>query len=294
MDNKSEGLVKRRVIYTVLIGGYEGFIDSDLQTCANTDLICFTDSEELTSNNWEVRRVAARFPGDSIRSSRYLKIMGPVILDDYEESLYIDNSVLLTTPPDELLDQFLDGVEFALPHHSFRTSVAAEFDAVDSAGFDDPSRIYEQMLHYLNSNPGVMDEKPYSAGILARRHSPLIKEVMTRWWEHVLRYSRRDQLSLNYVLNEFEINMKVLEIDIMGSDFHQWPVETNRNNSLAKASTVYDAIRSIPTCKIGALQNEVDRLRVEAETINSARENAGHGLPIDLFRRLLNRLNRKK
>lgn len=254
----------KRLIYTALIGDYEQFQGPTLDVNENTDLVCFTDNPNLRSDHWKIKVVTPRFPQDNIRSARYLKIQGPKFNVEYDESLWIDNTVLLKKSPESLFEKYLTDHDMALPRHSYRTSVAAEFDAVDASGFDDVNRIYEQMLHYIKINPGTLDEKPYWTAILLRKHNQVVFELMDAWWEHVLRYSRRDQLSLNYVISvmaERGLRMNELEIDNQSSDFHQWPVNTCRKVKLSRTSTFYDHYKDIPQVKIGRLENENQLLK---------------------------------
>jgi hypothetical protein len=71
--------------------------------------------------------------------------MGPELLDGYDESLWIDNTIVLRTAPERILDEWLADADLAMPLHCFRDSVADEFDAVDAAGYDDPARTSEQL-----------------------------------------------------------------------------------------------------------------------------------------------------
>jgi hypothetical protein len=51
---------------------------------------------------------------------------------------------------------------------------------------------------------------------------------MDLWLSHVLRYSRRDQLSLRYVLRATGLEPLVHELDNFDSEYHTWPVSSGR------------------------------------------------------------------
>jgi hypothetical protein len=261
----AESQNKKRIIYTALMGRYEEFRADTPAISTESDLVCFTDNPSLRSDVWSVELIKPRFEDDSIRSARYIKIMGPAFLAGYDESLWLDNSVLLRASPDALMDRFIHDVDFALPLHSFRHTVAAEFDAVAESGLDDFSRVYEQMIHYATSSAQVLDERPYWTAILARKHNSTVVELMNRWWEHVLRYSRRDQLSLNYVLQGHRIALRRIDIDNYDSEYHQWPIGTNRRMEIKRSNSLYDAYRSMPQARLARLQSECDKLRRELE-----------------------------
>ncbi|AHI30142.1 glycosyltransferase domain-containing protein [Marinobacter similis] len=281
--------VKRRAIYTALIGNYESFSAPDYSVDEDTDLICFTDSDNVACSGWRVVKVEPRFPNDEVRSARYFKIMGPLLLEDYDESLWLDNTVFLKVAPDAFVDALLMDEDIALPMHSFRESVAAEFDAVNAAGYDDVSRVYEQLFHYAQSHPDVLSERPFWTAIIARRHTKSVKALMAHWWDHVLRYSRRDQLSFNCVLMQSGLSFTGLDIDNHESDFHRWPVETKRNYNKTKKNTAHEAIFSAPVSKLAKLENELGYLRQEVARLNSL-SNGSSSIPQDLFRQVLKSL----
>ena len=96
--------VPRRAVYRALIGGYEQLREEEVARDSDVPFICFTDDSTLRSKTWEVVHVAPRVPFDSSRSARALKILGHPVLDDYDETLWIDNTVALRRPPDALYD----------------------------------------------------------------------------------------------------------------------------------------------------------------------------------------------
>lgn len=252
---------RRYVVYTALIGNdYEEINISPFPDDDNCDYICFTNIQTLTSTKWNIIQVTPYFPRDNIRSARYLKIMGPLLLGQYEASLWIDNSVSLKKHASEIIDDWLSDTDIALPDHSFRSSIAAEFEAVESAGFDDPSRIYEQLIAYANSDQQSILEKPFWTAILARRHTENNFSFLLRWWSHVLRYSRRDQLSFNYAAKEEKISAKRIMIDNHSSEFHVWPAIKHRNRKLT-SEKISSCLR-IPFMDVGQIHNELTRQEI--------------------------------
>ena len=73
----------KRVVYTVLIGDYEQLNEQPQVTTSGIDFVCFTDDTELKSETWNIRVIEPRFPRDSVRSQRYLKMIGPELLSEY-------------------------------------------------------------------------------------------------------------------------------------------------------------------------------------------------------------------
>lgn len=219
-------MASRRVVYTALTGSYETLLDQPVAALYNdVDLICFTDDPGLTSKTWQVRPIEISFPLDSNRSSRRPKILAHEYLADYDESLYIDNAVLLTVAPDVLFDEWLPAhAPMALLRHSFRATLRAEFDAVVAEGRDAAWICDEQREHYARGHPDTMAGPALWGGLLLRRHNdPAVHSAMSIWWEHVLRYSRRDQLSLPVALQSAGLDALVHDVDNYVSPYHEWP-----------------------------------------------------------------------
>jgi hypothetical protein len=158
-------------------------------------------------------------------SQRDIKIRPHVHLPSFSRSVYIDNSVLLKMPPERLLDvAAASPCGLLLAPHSVRETVMDEFLEVVREGFDENSRIFEQLNHYLLSCPEVLEERPWLAGLMVRDHRNLsLRRALEIWALHVMRYARRDQLSANAALRAVGIQPLPLPIDNFESEFHSWP-----------------------------------------------------------------------
>lgn len=211
-----------RVVYTAVLGGYEALTEQKVAARSDVPFVCLTDDPGLRSATWDVRLVEPAYPLDHVRSARRLKILGHEALGGAQETLWIDNRVQLKALPESVLDEWLADVDLAMPSHSFRDDLMDEFRAVIDAGYDDPGRIYEQLWHYLRLRPHVVERKPLWTAILARRYGPAVDAATAVWFEHVLRYSRRDQLSVLAALDETGVPCGTHDLDNYKSDLHVW------------------------------------------------------------------------
>jgi hypothetical protein len=218
----------RSAVYTVLLGGYESLNDAQNVGDGTVDFLCFTDDGHLSSKVWDIRLVAPLFPRDLQRSQREIKVRGHTDLEPYERSLYIDNSVSLTQPPEGILDVWLAKHDLAIPLHSWRPRVLDEFLAVIELGLDEPARVYEQLYHYSENRADVLEQVPMWNAIIARNNTDTVQVTMRRWFDEILRYSRRDQLSANMVLGDSPVNLNRVQLDNFSSPIHEWPVPVNR------------------------------------------------------------------
>lgn len=257
------------MVYTALIGEYEALNEQPVAQTGSVDFVCFTDSPDVTSDTWQIRRIQPRFPLDTVRSARFLKVRGPELLAEYDESLWIDNTVLLTSDPHGLFDEWLAGHDVAIPLHNRRRSIIAEFDAVATHGYDDSARVYEQLIHYSQLDAPALETVPYWTALLARRHVPEVLAAMQVWYEHILRYSRRDQLSVNVALGMSDVPVNAVTIDNELSDFHRWPQHNARRWDITRGR-LGEALR-VPIAEIGARENQLRELQ---ERIDSERARA--------------------
>lgn len=220
-------------VYTVLLGGYESLTEQPVALTSSITFICLTDDPTLTSKTWDVKLIEPVLPQDSIRSQRYLKIMGHPLLQEFTQSLYIDNSVRLTRTPEEIFEKYAGQAPLVLPLHSFRRTVNEEFQEVTSLHLDDPDIVAKQLIRYQNLNPESLRQRPYWTAILLRDHTdPVIPELMGKWWNEVLNFSRRDQLSINACISS--VSFEVLSLEILNSKswFHRWPVAKGKKDEI--------------------------------------------------------------
>lgn len=260
-----------RAVYTALLGPYEDLSEQPAAEASDVPFICFTDRDDLVSDTWTIVKVELPFPFDLVRSQRQLKILGHPVLDAYEETLYIDNSVFLEARPEDILDEWLADSDFTLHRHSFRERVIDEFDEIVRLNYDDAGRVNEQLLHYAEAYPEVMLEQPYWNGMLARRRTPAVQASMRIWYDHVLRYSRRDQLSANVAFSLGEAQVNGIVGDNNASRWHRWPVDVKRRAALSQVT----GRRTGPLlAEVARLEREVAAERERAEAFLADKEAA--------------------
>ena len=224
--------MKETALYTVVMGEYENLNELDIAEEQDVDRFCFTDNKQIKSKSWNVVYTKPAFFSDQVRSARMVKIKRPEIVRTYSRSLYIDNTVALKANVVDILDSWLLEHDLAIPLHSFRRTVEDEFSEVLSAKLDSLERIEEQLLHYNSWNSSVLEQRPLWSGMIARSDSWKVDEFENNWINHVLRYSRRDQLSVNIAIEESTVTHKLVDIDNLSSEYHVWPVLNNRKEKI--------------------------------------------------------------
>jgi len=197
--------MSKLAVYTVLTGGKEPLGDpkSDLES-SNTDLeidfICFSDNPTLTSNVWQCRRLDTHsLPPE--KSSRRPKILPHEYLSDYKYSLYMDNICKLKRLPrmSDLRNNNSSNYCYKLFRHNTRNLIAEEALAIARFGYDAAHTLISQLDAYNKIVPLEKISPLSTCTVLLREHNhhQVIKHGIN-WWEHVLNFSKRDQMSFDF------------------------------------------------------------------------------------------------
>ena len=206
----------KSVVYTCVTNGYDSIseIASYGYVNPNWDYICFTDEQTLIDTGrlgiWEIRPLAFA-ELDNTRNNRWHKIHPHKLLPNYNESIYLDANIDILSP--YLFDQIKSlNQPFILPRHPSRNCIYDEYDNVLAEFMDDPRRVIRELKLIRRSG------MPKSFGltennILYRRHNEnAIISLMEDWWEMIRTYSRRDQLSLMWLLWKRNANVAAMTL----------------------------------------------------------------------------------
>src|SRR5690242_20038091 len=108
-------MTTRFCVFTSLLGNYEKLNDQPVASGSNIDFICFTDDRSLSSKTWKIVFIDPIFERDPVRSQRVIKLSPHDYCADYDASLYIDNSVILTAKPEDIFDRYQEHLDFLIP-----------------------------------------------------------------------------------------------------------------------------------------------------------------------------------
>ena len=138
---------------------------------------------------------------DPARAARRAKLMPHRYFPQADWSIWIDNKSRLKVDPERVLAAVRaqsDAGFFAFAHFR-RDCVYHEGQTVRELGLDDDRIVRERMRTYRAE--GMPEHAGLIEGhfIVRRHHDPDLIRFGERWFEHVLRYSRRDQISFPYL-----------------------------------------------------------------------------------------------
>jgi hypothetical protein len=256
-------------VFTALTGGYEPLAEQPAARASALPFICLTDDPTLVSTTWQIRPIAPLFADDPIRNQRALKIQAHRHLPEFAVSLYIDNSVRLAAPPEAILAAADLATGLCLPPHSFRASLLDEFLTVLDHKLDEPARIQGLLDQVTREAPHLLRERPFWSGLMIRDHRDgRVARAMDIWFAHVLRHSRRDQLSSLLAFHRAGLTPGVLAIDNHRSPFHSWPHLEGRD--AARRLWPSHAPPSPLAARLRALEREAAGLRAENASLSQA------------------------
>jgi hypothetical protein len=218
----------RLVVYTALIGAKESLANplADLPPGATSDLdidyVCVTDNPELRSPVWRMLQIpSGHVPAEKL--SRRPKALPHEYFPDSPYSLYIDNTVSFRRLPQSSDLQTLQPYLFKAFRHATRSNPLEEAAAVAMLGYDDVGTICRQLGFYAASRPLASISPLTTATVLLRDHGcPEVQRFGTLWWESVLAFSKRDQLSFDFALQESRCTVEYFEGSTHDNPFIHW------------------------------------------------------------------------
>jgi hypothetical protein len=233
------GRKPRLAVYTVLMGDKEplGNPLCDLPPGATTDIdvdyLCITDNHKLQSEVWKFAYIdSGHLPPEKL--SRRPKTMPHAYLADYDFSLYIDNTVALKRLPCLRDLATTRPYLFKVFRHATRHNPWEEADAVATLGYEDVGTICAQLDFYAKKRRLESITPLSTCTVILRSHNHAkVAEFGATWWEEILAFSKRDQLSFDFSLMNTGCAVEYFNGFTHENEFIRWPVRPRERRVLA-------------------------------------------------------------
>ncbi|WP_271009651.1 glycosyltransferase domain-containing protein [Paucibacter sp. B51] len=271
----------RLVIYTVLTGSKEPLGDplAELERARDdTDLdigfVCFTDNRALRSPVWEFRYLDDT-PLPPEKLSRRPKALPHEYLPDWEYSLYVDNIVRFKRMPRAADLQCASPYAFRTFRHTTRSNPRQEAEAIVQLGYESVDRLSAQLDFYATRMP-LSDITPLSTcTVILRQHMhPVLVKFGVIWWEQILNFCKRDQMSF-----DFAIHCAQAQIDYLPGLKHDNDlIQNSANIQPNRVHANFDAVRYAwmhrqdPAARANPRQHYLDHGRFEGRSYNARLE----------------------
>jgi hypothetical protein len=196
---------RTKVIYTCITNNYDDLIQHNYINF-DYDYICYTDSTKLLEMEsygiWKIKPLQYT-TSDAVRINRWHKIHPHILFPNYEESMYLDGDIDMRTNILFSLIQTDDVIR--IPIHN-DTCIYDEAVKIIKSG-KDKKECVEKMIDYLRSENFPQKYGLNENCIIYRKHNDKrIIMMMNMWWELIEKFSKRDQLSLSFVLWKFNVS----------------------------------------------------------------------------------------
>lgn len=193
--------MKKFLVLTSITGGKDELEDPSI-VFENCDYIAYVDKIYDNIKVWEQREVLNYTTIDNItdrRNAKPYKIISTIMFPNYEYIIWQDGNHKLRINPEEIIEKYGKEYDILLFKHPDRTCVYQEMSAVVQWQLD-----YKELVDYqfrFYKTVGMPDNFGlYEMSTFIVKNSKEIKELQLMWFEQIIRFSSRDQISLPYCL----------------------------------------------------------------------------------------------
>jgi hypothetical protein len=216
------------IVYTALFGGYDELAPIDFDS--KLFFYCFTDNKLLSIKGWEMKYV--EFPGLSPRdSNRQIKFKPNKYIPEALFTIYVDSNIKIKKDLSFLFVKYASKGDIAIPNHRTRKCLYEEANACLDAGIIIESEVNSQIEKYkLEGFPrsyGLSEN-----GIIFRKNTKIINDLMDSWWNEYENGVKRDQISLPYLAWKKNVKIYPLEETAFNrNDYFQYRIHKNDRRS---------------------------------------------------------------
>lgn len=197
------------VIYTAVIGQYDEILQPKVIDPRFDYILFSNDIHETSIGVWQIRHFS--YHNDiQTKIARWIKTHPEQLLPEYEASLWMDANIQIASSEfysrvDEL---YGNKTSLSTVKHPKLTCIYQEMLVMIYGRYEKES-VVVNWGHFLRKQNFPRDNGIVETGVLFRNHSvPTIKEFDKQWWWCIDNYSRRDQLSFNYVLWKLKLQFE--------------------------------------------------------------------------------------
>ena len=208
-------------VYTCITGNYDNL--KEIPNIENgIDYYCFTNNKKIKSNTWKVIYIEDD-KLSNVQLARKTKILGNDIVNSYDIALWMDGAVIFNKPIIEFINYYLKESDvFVAFKHGERNSIKDEAYACYRFNKETKDNI-NKLLKFLEKekyedNNGLIESTVY----IKRPKDKLVKETMKMWFDMIVKYTKRDQLSFNYCISKTGLSVKWINEKVFDNEWFSW------------------------------------------------------------------------
>jgi hypothetical protein len=132
------------------------------------------------------------------RNAKIYKILSFLFFPQYEYIIWVDGTHNLKKSPQDIITEY-EEFDLLVFKHPDRNCLFQEIETVKQRNLDTAEVLDEQKKYYtfmqMPQNYGLAEMTCF-----IKKNTPAVKQLEMMWWEHICRFSSRDQCSLTYCL----------------------------------------------------------------------------------------------
>lgn len=227
-------------VYTCITGEYDSINEFFDYKEKNIDYYLFTNNKKIVSDFWNVIYIENNNL-DNIRLARKIKILGNEIINKYKISVWIDGATYLKKPISDFINNECDMKKYSLVSfkHPNRNCIYDEAKACVIYNRDSKETIMNEISFLKKENYPCNNGLIESAILVRRNDDVILKKTMKLWFEMILKYSYRDQLSFNYVAWQEKLNFKLLNMSAFDNKYFGRNIHCSQKDHFLKEYRVY-------------------------------------------------------
>lgn len=192
-------------IYTAIVGDYDEILQPEVVDNRFDYILFSNDIKEPKVGVWQVRPI--NYHNDiQTKIARWVKTHPEELLSEYDCSVWMDANVRIKTTYTytRSVELYFSDVKISTVKHPNRDDIYAECGEVLVYCLE-KERVVFDWINILRKDGYPRKSGLYETNLLYRKHCSSIENMDALWWNYIEEYSRRDQLSFNYVLWKLQI-----------------------------------------------------------------------------------------
>jgi hypothetical protein len=201
------------IIYTCITNDYDWLLPP-LWQAKDVKYICFTDRKESV-RGWICKSISSSLAGmESNEIARRYKIFPEKYLPKHDWSLWVDGNVIVLKNVSSIIkDLEKNLVFFASSKHPIRNNIWEERRVCIEKGKikDYEISLINDQVQFYQDEGLTLESGLTENGVLFRKYGvESLRSAMELWWDQYQEFTKRDQISLPYVLYKKNICVYLL------------------------------------------------------------------------------------
>lgn len=221
-----------KVVYTAVFGDLDSIHDP-VVIDENTEYYFFTNNPSISSTVWNVVYCDDIYI-DSIRTAKIFKIFPQIFFSKFKYSLWVDGCYSITNSLSRLFAEGKTTPISFFPHPYFDCLYKESFFL--KLHKKDCSKVLDKQINFYKSLNVPRRLGLIHGSVIVRDHAyPMLDILMNDWWFQIDNYSKRDQLSFNFVAWKHSVSVNYFDKKLGDSAEFQWiPRDADNINFLRR------------------------------------------------------------